>query len=121
MNEYDSAEGDFCHQNIGELQGGGIGFAINQAFAEAMRDCTNRPSLTKKRKVIIEIEFEPGSSALDDAGMGLGTVGITARTKTNFPPRAGAVEYLSVKTKQVGNEKIVTARFTQGALLSAGN
>jgi len=69
-----------------------------------MRDCTNRPSFTKKRKVIIEVEFEPGSSALDDAGMGLGTVGISARTRTKFLDRAGSVGYLGIKTKQVGNE-----------------
>ena len=110
------------HQTIGELQGGGIGHAIDQALGEAMRDCTNRPGLGTARKVIIELAFKPGSSGLDDTSIGLSTVGLKAQVKTNFPSRAGVEEFLGVKAEQIGTEKVITARFAQATpLFGEGN
>jgi hypothetical protein len=110
------------HETIGELQGGGIGHAIDQAIGEALRDCTNRPGLGNARKVVIELAFKPGSSGLEDSGLGLSTIGLLAQVKTNFPSRAGVEEFLGVRAEQIGTEKVITARFAQATpLFGEGN
>lgn len=113
---------EFGHTSIGELQGGGIGYAIDQAIAEAITDCQRRPGLTKARKVTIQIDLTPQSSSLDTTGPGLKAVGIKAGVKTSMPPRAGEEEFLAVGTGvDINGEAEPKARFTQAPLLRAGS
>ncbi|ULH17399.1 hypothetical protein MF271_18945 (plasmid) [Deinococcus sp. KNUC1210] len=113
---------DITHKNIGDLDGGGIGYAIDQAIAEAMRDCTGRPGLDKDRKVIIQLSFKPGSAALQDNETGLNTIGIIATVKPVLPPRSGGENFLQVRVEHNANgDKVVRAAFPQAPLLSGGN
>ena len=110
------------NKTIGDLQGGAIGYAIDQALREAMRDCEGRPGLKTVRKVVINVELLPASGGLQDGAALLGTVGIKAKVGFNPPPRVGDTDYLIVQSGVDANgEPEVSAHFSQVPLLSGGN
>lgn len=108
------------HETIGELQGGGIGYAIDQALNEAMRDCENRPGLTKARTVTVTVELAPASGALQDGANNLTTVDIKAKVKVAVPVRAGGSDFLTVsRDADAEGEVQIIANFAQEPLLRA--
>lgn len=110
------------NKTIGDLQGGAIGYAIDLAVREAMRDCEGRPGLKTTRKVTIQVEFTPASGGLQEGAASLGSVGVKAKVQFNPPPRAGDTDYLIVNSGADANgEPEVSAHFTQIPLLSGGN
>ena len=63
---------------IGELEQGGIGYAIDKALEEAMQDCARRPGLEAARTVTITVKLKPKSNNLDEGQPGLKNVGVQA-------------------------------------------
>ena len=107
------------HETIGDLQGGGIGYAIDQALRDALRDCEGRPGLNKVRDVTITVSLVPAASGLQD-GHGLSTVGVKAKVKVSMPPRAGEVDFLTVERDVTPEgEPEIIANFAQEPLLRA--
>lgn len=110
------------NKTIGDLQGGAIGYAEDQALKEAMHDCAARPGLKTARKVTIQIEITPASGALQDGVSTLGSVGVKVQIKTTFPNRVGDTDYLTVESgADTHGEPEVSAHFNQLPLLSGGN
>jgi hypothetical protein len=110
------------NKTIGDLQGGAIGYAIDQAIREAMRDCEGRPGLKTVRKVVINVEFLPASGGLQEGASTLGSVGIKAKVGFNPPPRVGDTDYLIVESgADTHGEPEVSAHFSQIPLLPGGN
>lgn len=110
------------HANIGELEAGGIGYAIDRALEEALADCARRPTLKKDRMVTIVIKVSPIADSLDQGPAGLKTVGIQAAVKLSTPPRAGNGEFLNVATGiNAAGEVVTQASFVQVPLLRAGS
>jgi hypothetical protein len=106
-------------KTIGDLQGGGIGYAIDQAIGEAMRDCENRPGMNKARLVTVQIALTPAGGALQDGANSLGTVGVKAQVKVAVPNRVGDTDFLSVASgANTDGEVEVTAHFVQLPLLN---
>ena len=110
------------NKTIGELERGGIGYAIDTAIAEAMSDCASRPALEAARTVTITVKFKPKANSLDQGRPGLGTVGISAAVKLTTPARAGGEEYLDVVSGvSADGQPITEAVFTQPPLFRAGS
>ncbi|OLV20179.1 hypothetical protein [Deinococcus marmoris] len=110
------------HDTIGELEAGGIGYAINAAIEEMMADCSRRPGLEKARTVTITLKFKPRASTLDQGRAGLNSVGVLADVKTSSPPRASSGEFLNV-AESIGadGKPVIQATFAQMPLLRAGS
>lgn len=107
------------NKTIGDLQGGAIGYAIDQGMREAMRDCEARPGLKTARKVTIQLEYTPASGALQEGAASLGSVGVKAQIKTTFPNRVGDTDYLVVESgADAHGEPEVSAHFAQVPLLN---
>lgn len=111
------------HNTIGELEGGGIGYAIDRSIAEVLADCGNRPALNKARTVTITVKLTPTANNSLDAGTGGMTgVAIEASVKHALPPRAGGVEILGVRAGvDTNGEALTEAVFTQVPLLRVGS
>ena len=110
------------HATLGELQGGGIGYAIDKAIEEAMQDCARRPGLDAARTVTVTVKLKPKSSDLDEGQPGLKNVGIQASVKLATPARAGGEEFLNVSTSvNAAGEPVTQATFAQVPLLRAGS
>lgn len=110
------------HTTIGELEAGGIGFAIDTAIAEAMSDCARRPNLESARTLTITLKFKPKTSTLDEGRPGLNSVGVQAAVKLSTPARAGGEEFLNVANGvNVNGEPVTEATFSQLPLLRAGS
>lgn len=108
------------HDTIGELEAGGIGYAIDTAIHEAMSDCARRPGLETARTVTIVLKFKPKASSLDEGGRGLTSVGVQAGVKIATPPRAGGEEFLNVASGvDAAGEPVTEATFAQVPLLRA--
>lgn len=111
------------HETIGELEAGGIGYAIDKALEEALQDCARRPSLENARTVTITLKFKPKANNLDEGQPGLKNVGVQASVKLATPPRSGGEEYLNVSTAadSTTGEVVTRATFSQVPLLRAGS
>lgn len=110
------------HKTIGELEAGGIGYAIDKALQEVMSDCARRPGLESARSVTITVKFKPKANTLDEGRPGLANVGIQASVKTSVPPRAGSEEFLNVRAGVDGaGEPLTEATFAMTPLLRAGS
>lgn len=110
------------HATIGELEAGGIGYAIDKALEEAMHDCARRPGLETARTVTITIKLKPRANNLDEGQPGLKNVGVQASVKLATPARAGGEEFLNVATSANAAGEVVTqATFAQVPLLRAGS
>lgn len=110
------------HTTIGELEQGGIGYAIDKALEEAMQDCARRPGLEAARTVTITVKLKPKSNNLDEGQPGLKNVGVQASVKLATPARAGGEEFLNVHTGvDAAGEPVVQATFAQVPLLRAGS
>ncbi|MCD0160110.1 hypothetical protein IHN63_02190 [Deinococcus sp. 6YEL10] len=110
------------HQTIGELEGGGMAYAIDKALGELMIDCQRRPGLSKPRKLTLTVTITPNANTLDDGGQGLKGVEVKADVKTAFPSRASSGEYLNVtQSADVNGEPQVEATFAVTPLLRAGS
>lgn len=111
------------HESIGELEQGGIGYAIDTALREALQDCARRPGLETARTVTITVKFKPKSNNLDEGQPGLKNVGVQASVKVATPPRAGGEEFLNVATAAdpTTGEVVTQASFAQVPLLRAGS
>ena len=93
--------------NLGSLQRGGIGKTINRMFAEAMRDCDDRPSLKKTREVVIAVQFTPMP---DDSARSVPHVLVNAKIKPNFPshtPAQGEILAMRVAHGNSGFEAVL--------------
>lgn len=107
---------------IGELEGGGIGYAIDKALEEALQDCARRPGLEAARTVTVTVKIKPKSNNLDEGQPGLKNVGIQASVKLTTPARAGGEEFLNVATEvNAAGEVVTQATFAQVPLLRAGS
>lgn len=75
-------------ESIAKLDAGRVGTAINQAIAQAVMDCLDRPSDERKRKVQIELEIIPISRMDEGRGRYVceGTKAL-ARVKLGVPVR----------------------------------
>lgn len=110
------------HLTLGDLEQGGIGYAIDKALEEAMQDCARRPGLETARTVTVTLKLKPKSSNLDEGQPGLKNVGIQASVKLTTPARAGGEEFLNVATSvNAAGEPITQATFAQIPLLRAGS
>lgn len=108
---------------LGELEQGGIGYAIDKALEEALQDCARRPGLEAARTVTITVKLKPKSNNLDEGKPGLKNVGVQASVKLATPARAGGEEFLNVTTEPdaTTGEVITQATFAQVPLLRAGS
>lgn len=110
------------HQTLGDLEGGGIGHAIDKSLAEALADCARRPNLDTARTVTLTIKLTPKASTMDEGRPGLNNVGVQAAVKVSTPARAGGTEYLNVRATVDGaGEPVTEATFAQVPLLRAGS
>ncbi|UQN10417.1 hypothetical protein [Deinococcus sp. QL22] len=118
----ESLDLNLTHASLGELQGGGIGYAIDQALGDAMRDCHARPALAKPRKVTITVTLTPTSTGMDMGTPVINGVGAKADVKIALPSRAGNEEFLGV-SMGVGLDGTPEPKavFTQVPLLRAGS
>jgi hypothetical protein len=85
---------------LGNLQGGAFGPVVDQAISDVLKDCDDRPSLEKARKVVIEIEFVP---AADDGVRALGAVAVEASVKKSIPAQKTRTEFLGVNVVDNGD------------------
>lgn len=110
------------HQTIGQLERGGIGYAIDATIREVLKDCAARPSLSAKRTLTITVSFTPQANSLDEGRPGLNAVDIQAGVKCTLPARKGGTETLGV-TSGVGvsGQNETQAFFTQPPLFPGSN
>lgn len=111
------------HLTIGELEQGGIGYAIDKSLEEALADCARRPGLEQWRTVTITVKVKPKANTLDEGQPGLKNVGVQASVKLATPARAGDEEFLNVATEAnpTTGEVVTQATFAQVPLLRAGS
>ncbi|MVN88332.1 hypothetical protein GO986_16425 [Deinococcus sp. HMF7620] len=110
------------HKTLGELEVGGIGYAIDMAIAEAMADCARRPTLDSARTVTIVVKFRPKANSLDQGRPGLNNVGVQAAVKLTKPAQSGNEEFLNVHSGvSTTGEPITEATFSQLPLLRPGS
>lgn len=108
---------------IGELKGGAIGFAINQAIAAALDDCRRRPYLESKRSVIVQLEITPDLNAAviegPDASGGLAGVTVVPKVQTKTPAQAATSEHMRVNHSVTEDgEPVMEALFEQDGLFT---
>lgn len=87
----------FTLDTLGDLDDGTTRLMVDQALAEALADCDNRPHLDKARRITITLHMLP---VLNDNG-GMKGVNAAVEVGSKFPGRRGRVEYL--KTSVNGN------------------
>lgn len=110
------------YQTIGQLERGGIGYAIDTAIREVLNDCTARPALTAKRTLTITVSFTPEANSLDQGRPGLNGVGLQAQVKVALPARKGGTETLAVVTGVgVNGQPETQAVFIQPPLFPGSN
>lgn len=68
---------------IAEIDGGAIIIAFDNDLAAAIKDCNDRPALSKPRKVMLEVILEPVADSRGD----LDVVRIGFRIKSTGPVR----------------------------------
>ncbi|WP_034382980.1 hypothetical protein [Deinococcus sp. YIM 77859] len=109
------------HSTIGNLQGGGIGYVIDDAINRAMQDCERRPGLKKARVVNIQIEFTPVvAQGLDGKSDAFSTVGVTPKVAVKVPLQAADAEFLHVSPGVTADgEPEIAAVFSQEDLFVA--
>ncbi|MBZ9753213.1 hypothetical protein K7W42_20460 [Deinococcus sp. HMF7604] len=111
------------HISLGELELGGIGYAIDSLLAEAMDDCVHRPGVIKARTVVIKVAITPQPSSLDQGGRpGLSNVDVKVAMNVSKPAQASSGEVLMVRPGVNANgEPITEAVFPMTPLLRPGS
>lgn len=81
----------FTIDTLGDLDDGTTRLLVDQALAEALEDCNERPYLDKARKVTVTLEMRP---ALNERG-GMKGVNADATVKLTLPARRSGADYLA--------------------------
>lgn len=91
-------------QNLSDIDGGQIAAEFNDLMKKAVRDCIDRPGLSKARRVTLNVTIEPDDINAASSGRGVGdTVQIGFEVTSKIPAMKGKF----FQTQIYGNGDIV--------------
>lgn len=85
----------FTSDTLGDLDDGTTRLLIDAALADALADCGDRPTLSKSRKIVIQVEMQP---ELDKRGAMIG-VQTKAQVALRIPGQITRTEFLPTNQK----------------------
>lgn len=85
----------FTTDTLGDLDDGVTRLMIDAALADALADCDDRPTLTKPRRIVIQVELQP---ELNQRGAMIG-VQAKAQVALRIPGQVTRSEFLPTNAK----------------------
>lgn len=105
-------------ETLGQLDEGTVSAVVDAAIADMLKDCDDRPGLTKARKLTLEVSFVP---VVDERSFALRGVDISTTVKSSVPAQTIRELYLQTTLDTSVNQ--LQANFSdvsQGSLYSKG-
>lgn len=105
-------------ETLGQLDDGTVSAVVDAAIADMLKDCDDRPGLTKARKLTLEVSFLP---VVDERSFVFKGVDISTTVKASVPAQTIREQYLQTTLDTSVNQ--LQANFSdvsQGSLYSKG-